>query len=336
MKHVCILAMVLALAATAGADPLQKEQVAADAKWLLHLDVDKLRATPAGDSFVKSVAEKALEKPRAILKEEAGVDLDLTQVSSVTAYGDYSGSNNVMLLKSDLDVEKLLEAGLAQAAKKKGLETWPFEKSIQDGVVTYRFPDHVAIWIRPDKITIFSKSPDTTARANDVLAGRAPSLAGGAQFSDFPELPKTFFFLGAAEGFNLDRRIADEAGKDGKNNPKAKILKLTESGRVVAGQDADQIFLNVALKAKTSEVVTQMQQVVQGMIALASLTKSDDENIQKLTDSAKVTTSGNVVNLSLNFPVDRALMLLNQQVERQARERELRRQTNAAPDTSEK
>ena len=38
--------------------------------------------------------------------------------------------------------------------------------------------------------------------------------------------------------------------------------------------------MNFSLKAKTSDVVTQMQQVIQGMIALASLTASDNEDIQ--------------------------------------------------------
>jgi len=58
MKHFArILALILSWAATAVAQPLQKEQVAADAKWLVHVDVDKLRSTTLGAYVIKHVLE---------------------------------------------------------------------------------------------------------------------------------------------------------------------------------------------------------------------------------------------------------------------------------------
>jgi hypothetical protein len=335
MKYFAYLvATILALAATAMAGPLQREQVAADAKWLLHLDVDKLRSTTVGDSFVKEVNDKVLAEQKAKLNRDADFDLDLSKLKSVTAYGDYGGSNNVILLKGDFDVGKLLETALGQVAKQKGLPSWPFEKSVRDGIVTYTFPDHVSIWIRPDKTTIFSKSSEATEKANAVLSGKTASLASSGAFADFPKVQKTFFFFGAAEGFNSSRELNAEAG--GKNNPKAKILNLTDSGRIVIGQDADQIFLNVSLKAKTADVVTQMQQVVQGMIALASLTQSENEDFQQLANSAKVSAAGNIVSLSLNYPAEKALLMLNKQLERRDHEREPSHDTNTPSKINEK
>ena len=46
MKYFAQL-LVLAVPLGALATPLQKEQIGADAKWLLHLDADKLRGTKA-------------------------------------------------------------------------------------------------------------------------------------------------------------------------------------------------------------------------------------------------------------------------------------------------
>ena len=330
------LGTMLALAGTVIASPLQREEVAADAKWVLHCDVDKFRSTPAGESLVKEAADKLLEHQKAIFKDEPSLDIDFSKLRSVTVYGDYSGSNHVVLFKSDLDVGKILESGLALAAKHKGLTSWPFEKAMRDGIVTYTFPDHVSIWIRPDKTTIFSKSSDSTELANAVIEGRAANLTSRNTFGDFPAVQKAFFFFGAAEGFNASEELNAEAAKDGKNNPKAKILKMTESGRAVIGQDGEQVFLNVSLKAKTSEIVTQMQQVMQGMIALASLAQSENEDIQQLAESAKVTTSGNTVNLSLSFPADKALLMVNRLLEHHGHGHPNHHGTNAPAKTDDK
>ncbi len=327
-----ILAVILSLAAPAFAGPLQKQEVAADAKWLLHLDVDQLRSSPEGDSLVKEIADRLLDQPKAVLKREADFDLDFTKASSITAYGDY-GSNSVLLVKTELDVEKLVDAALVQAGKAKNLPSWPVDKSARDGILKYTFPDGVSLWIRPDKSILFSKSAAATEKANEVIAGRAANLSGSAAFSDFPDAQKPIFFFGAAEGFSGYPDLNTGAVT---NNPKTKILKLTQSGQVVMGQEAEQVFVNFSLKAKTSEVVTQMQQVVQGMIALASLSASDNDDIQVLTDSAKVSAAGNIVSLKLNFPVDKALLILSNQLDRRDHERELRAQTNAPAKTNDK
>src|SRR5262249_30216991 len=142
-----------------------------------------------------------LDEPKAALKREADFDLDFTKASSITAYGDYS-SNCVLMIKTDLDVEKLVDAALAQIAKAKNIAEWPVDKSVRDGALTYTFPDHVSLWIRADKTVLFSKSAAATEKANEVLAGRAANLTSTATFSDFPDGQKTFFFFGAAEGFN--------------------------------------------------------------------------------------------------------------------------------------
>src|SRR5262245_22788704 len=103
MKHFArVLAVILPLATPVFAGPMQRQEVAADAKWLLHFDIDQLRATPEGDSLVKEMSDRVLDEPKAALKREIDFDLDFSKASSITAYGDY-GSNAVLLAKTDLD-----------------------------------------------------------------------------------------------------------------------------------------------------------------------------------------------------------------------------------------
>ncbi len=336
MKIFAYSLFVLILGATVLAGPLQKEEVAADAKWLLHLDVDKLRSTSAGDYLIREIADKVFAEPKAVMKQDTGFDLDLTKIRSITAYGDYSAGNSVLLLKTDLDVEKALNGALARIVKEAKVESPPVGKTVQDGTVTYTLRDRAVLSLRPDKITIFSQSAAANRKADDVLSGRSANLGSSPAFAEFPDAPKTFFFLGAAEAFNAGLDSTSEAFSGGQNNPKARILKMTDSGRIVMGQEGEQLFLHVSLKAKTPEVVTQMQQVIQGMIALASLSQSGNEDIQALTDAAKVSTAGNIVNLSLSFPAEKALLILKKQVEQRARDHELIRGTNAPSKTKEK
>jgi hypothetical protein len=302
------LTTVMFLAASATAGPLRKADVAADAKWVLHLDADQLRSTSAGNFVIQEIAEKLLAKPKAIMKQDTGYDLDLSKVRSLTAYGDYH--NPVLLLKSDIDVEKVLDGCLARIEKEGKLESPAGGKTVKDGLVTYTLMDRMVVSLRRDKIAIASHSAETNQKADDVLSGKSPNLGSSSAFKEFPEAKKAFFFLGAARGFN-PRELGDgHSGDEDQNNPKAKILKMADSGRIILGQECAQLYLNVSLKAKTTAVVTQMQQVIQGMIALASLAQSDNTNIQQLAESAKVTAKDDVVTLSLNFPADQATQML--------------------------
>jgi hypothetical protein len=308
MKHfACLSVTGLALAACATAAPLRKTEVAADAKWVLHLDADQMRSTSTGNFLVTEVADKLLADPKAEIKRETGIDLDLNKISSITAYGDYT--NHVLLLKADIDAEKVLDAFLAKMKSEGKSEPSSAVKTTEDGLVTYSIKDHVFLTIRPDKIIIAGQTLEANRRANEVLAGKSPNLSSSTAFTAFPETHKAFFFLGAAEGFNPAELPSGAAANNG-NNPKAKILKMADGGRLVVGQDADQLFADVSLKAKSPTVVKQMQQIIQGMIALGSLAQPDNTNLQQLAESAKVDRAGDVVTLSLNFPADSAMQFL--------------------------
>ncbi len=329
-----IFALILPSADPAAAGPLQKKQIAADAKWLLHLDMDKLRSTSAGDYVITEIADKVLAEPKAAMKREADFDLDLTKISSLTAYGDFSGSNNVLLVKTTLDVEKALDGVIARVSREGKSESSDVAKTVQDGIIAYQLRDHAVVWIRPDKTVILSKSSDANRRADDVLSGKAPNLSSSHGFPALPEPQKSAFFLGAAEGFNTSRELTSEAGEEG--NPKARMLKLTESGQAALGQEGDQLVLTVSLKARSAEVVKQMQQVVQGMIALAALMHGTDEDIQQLTDSAKVSTAGDVVSINLSYPADKALALFDKHLPHQDSEHAHHKAKEVPPAAEEK
>jgi len=313
MKYFAQSVLLMLMAATAAATPLRKEQVGADAKWVVHIDVDKLRSTTVG-----GLIKQLLDAKMGPMKNQFGIDLDWNKISSLTAYGSgYQAKpdfNGVVVINTDLDLQKALDGVIEKMSEENGETPPPVQKIQQGEVTTYSIHGQLFASFQAGKPVILSKSRDSIHRAQEVLSGSAANLASTKTFSEFPGSPKGFFFVATAEDFNLAEQFGERADEGEKGNPKAKILKLADGGRVMLGEEANQLLLDLSLKARASEVVTQMQQVIQGMIALASLSQTDNQDLQQLAQSAKVSTAGNVVNLQVGYPADKAIQMVQSHI----------------------
>ena len=312
MKNVAlVLTLILPLALSSIGSPLQKEQVAADAKWVVHLDVDKLRSTAVGDYIINHVLDAKLGS----LTRQFDFDLDWKKVHSLTAFGtgyqSKSSFNGVLLINTELDLQKVLDATIEKASQEKDNKSAPIQKTQEGDVTTYSLKDHMFVSFGPGRPVIAGKSLDSIQKAGEVLSGTGANLASTKTFSEFPKAQEPFFFLGTVEAFMPNSELAEGSHEGDTLNPKAKILKLADGGQVVLGEDSNQLFLDLSLKAKSADVVTQMQQVIQGMIALASLSQLDNQDLQQLAQSAKVSSAGNIVTLKLGYPADQAVLLLS-------------------------
>jgi hypothetical protein len=306
MKHLArALSLTLVLISAVSAGPVQKERVPADAKWLLHLDFDKFRASKVGGYLTREVLEKKLAGPKADLKRDLNFDLDITKISSITAFGtDYQShpdANGVLLIKTDLDVQKALDGAIQKISADSGGSAEPIKK-LPGSSAAYSINDDVFVTIRPDKLVLLGKSRQPVEKAAAVLEGKAASLNSSKAFSGFPEVPKAFFFVAIAEAFNEDTPLP----------PQAKVLKMTDGGRLVLGENAENLFLNLTLKAKSSEVVSQMQQVIQGTVALASLSQEENPDLMQLAQSVKVSSDDKMVTVGVEYPVAKAIEKLSE------------------------
>jgi len=309
MKYVApaLIAALILTTTPAPASPLQKELVAADAKWLLHVDLEQFRASKIGSYFAKEILEAKLTKPKEDLKRDLNFDLDVNKISSITAYGtDYQrnpDANGVLVIKTDLDVTKALDGLIEKFAKEAGEGAGPVKREKRGSATTYSFHNEEGfVSVHPGKLVVLGKSREAVEKAEAVLSGKSANLSTGKAFSGFPETPKAFFFLAIAEGFNEDAPLP----------PQAKVLKMTEGARLILGENAANLFLNLALKAKSSEVMTQMQQVIQGTVALASLSQQENPDLMELAKSVKVSGDDKMVTVGVEFPVEKAIRLLGE------------------------
>src|SRR5262249_10244194 len=96
-------------------------QVSAEAKWLVHLDLDKFRDTEIGRFVGRELLDPQLAKPSSDLQKQFGIEMDWRKIHAITIYGSdlkaHPEANAVVLIHSSLDVAKSLDAVIDTMAK---------------------------------------------------------------------------------------------------------------------------------------------------------------------------------------------------------------------------
>jgi hypothetical protein len=298
--------LLLALATPVLAGPIQKENIPADAKWLLHWDLEKYRSTEVGRYFDREILAKKLEKPRADLKQYFNIDLDWEKFTSLTACGtDFepqNGTNALLIVKTDLTTANSTEMALIKQVDYAKSHGGPIEAITAGPFGTYSINNNVFVSFQKGGRILLGKSLAQVRKAIEIIQGKSANLTTSTALNGFPAGDSDFFFIALAEGF------ADRIPLP----PNAKILQTTEGVRAVLREKSDKLSLSLTLKAKSADSCKQMQQVVQGMIALVNLSQQENKDLMLLAQSASVTTEDRSVSLGLDYPVKEAIAKLSE------------------------
>jgi hypothetical protein len=313
--------MVFGFGIALEAAPLQREIVSAEAKWLLHADLDNLRQTQLGRRLFTDVIQKSLAKTLADLNHNFNLELDVDKLESITAYGESfrakPKSDGVLLLRTGMKVDQLLQTLVAQQTNlAPQMDVGAVELVQQEPYKLYGVEGELFL-VPWRSMLLASQSRSQLDKAMQVIEGKKPNLKSSRAFADFPSPPEAFFFLAVAEGFNPDQEKPekdqeenDPFNKIAKNlPPQAKILQMADGGRVVLGEKADNVFVHLALKAKTKDSAIQIQQVLQGMSALLALSKANNPDF--FLPPINITTETRTVLINVDYPVDKVLRALD-------------------------
>jgi hypothetical protein len=290
-----ILLLVLA-AIPALAGGLNRNLVPANARWVLHLDGEAFRKTKFGAAFVDEKLESHVRKAEADAKTD--FSFSFKTITALTAFGTKVGEGDhegvlVMQTPADLktDLSKLI------AIKELGSSGEPPISKLADteGDV-YLWGKEIYLMSGAHNCWLIGKHKPSLEAARKVVAGAAPGLTK-ADFLDFPAAENGFFLLAAADTGSAGARLPAQA----------KILQNAEAGRIVIGEAADKLFLNLSLKAKDADTLSQIGEVLRGLKALVALANTEDKDLKELVNSAAISQGGNILTLNLNFPVRRAI-----------------------------
>jgi hypothetical protein len=288
------LTATFAVAASTLAGPLHKENVAADAQWLVHLDVNNMLQTDLGKWFGEAILDKQFAKATRDLNQQFGIDFDWRQVQSLTAYGSQfkpKGVPNGVLLIQGFDFGKALDSVIERLETAMPAGNRPLQKTHEDNGAFYSLNNDVFGVALPGNLFLLSKSKDEVQKARDVVTGASPNLTSTKAAARVPDPAKAGFLLGLVN--SLDALPLP---------PQAKGLKKVEGAQLVMGEKAETVFLKLALNARDAESATQMQQALQGVLALGNLMQIEDQNAQKLIQGTKVSGTDTVVTVKLDLP----------------------------------
>lgn len=297
---------VLALSGVVSATSLPRERISADAKWLLHTDLAAFRASQLGGYVQSNFLTEPLKQMSSNLKFDT--EALLQKFSSITAYGSgfnkqdpqASLSTGVLVLQTDAQGQQIVEGTLA--AQLLADTNSPLKKLQTQPYPLYAVGTDLYGAIQPNGVILLGKSRERIDHASQVLAGKLPSLKDGKQFADFPVSSDSYLFVGIAADFN---ELADIP-------PQAKVLQMADGIRISLGEKAELLVAELALKSKSQEVVVQIQQVLQGIVALVSLGQPENQDLVELVRNTKVTTVDQFVAVAMKFPVAKALTYLTQ------------------------
>jgi hypothetical protein len=301
MKTLTLIFAVLAAAVAGRADGLKQNLVPADARWLLHLDGDAFRKSRIGAMIVEEKGDAKIKELEAETKQD--FDFSFKKIKAITVFGPKVGEedNGVMLLQTTADVAKDLEKLTNMKAAAGGSADPGVSRITIDGNDAYTVGKDLNLMAAGADTWVLSKNRASMLSARNVAMGKAAALKNAA-FLEYPTVTNSFFFLAFADASGVDKLPAQ-----------AQILKKADGGRIVMGESGDKVFLDISLKSKDNDALAQIKQVVQGLIAIVSLSQGENKDLMALANSAAVSSTNQMVSLSLSFPLDRAMKKVREQ-----------------------
>lgn len=292
---------LVSCALTAFAGPLEQTKVAGNAKWVLHLDFDAFRKSKLGSHFVSNVLEPKIEE-NGFLKK-AKLSINITNISSLTAYGPNfeKDGDGVLLLSTTADVKKDLDTlvGMASLSENEEKDVTMVQ---QKPFPLYNIKGDVFVAPFGGNSVLLAKSREQIDRAREIASGKGDTMAKAGSFKEYPEQGNAFIVV-MAHGFNDMAKIP----------PQAQVLRETEGGRLAIGENDKNVFFNLMFKGKDEESSTKIQQVLQGIVALVSMSQQN-KDVTDLAAATKITGEGRNVSVTLQFPTAKAIQHLEKHV----------------------
>lgn len=281
----------MAAAVTAGAAPFNAADVAADAGWFAHADLDLLKTTEVGQYVMSKVTAPEAERKLAAFLAVFGFD-PRRDVNSITAYGRTDRpQQGLILVHGRLDQARLttlLQANDSYQSSPHGacvIHSWVDDKKKKEGRNERMYGA-----FHGETVVIGSALGDVQG-ALDVLDAKKPGLAGSPRLA----------VLGASPVPPVLAVVLDASAK-GQVAPKAEILKLAQRGSLTLGEAAGIVRARLLLEAPDAGTAGEMMKIADGMRSLMILNREKDPNAARLAEGSSVSASGAQVTVTLDYP----------------------------------
>lgn len=289
MKKFLLLLPAVALAGPLRAAPVNPAEVAADARWVVHADLDVFKGGEMGKYMLDKMTDARVKDKMAAFRQMFRFD-PCEDIASVTLYGSSRREEDgIALFRGRFDGATLVTLLKANDTYKSrsgdGVEvhSWVDEKR-RDGQRTFGA-------ILDNQVVILGRSGDLVARAAAVLKGKSAALNGANATLDLPRGAPAFFAAAA----NLQDL--------GVNDPRAVMVKDIVAGSIVVGEQGGQMEGTLNVTTRTPEAAAQMNAMLSGLLAMAQMNREQKPELALLARRVQPAVDGSQFKVSMSFPV---------------------------------
>ena len=308
MKHSTWPAIaLLSLAVPATAGELNPDHVAAEARWLVHIDVQ----AAARSTF------------RSQLEQLIGDEIELDEIEELGAFPNIAGLKPWEDIRSltfysaspsPEDAVALVHTSPAVETALGDLRGMPGYRSIKaTGGTLHAWEDDHEAWFayvhyvgEDDRLVFFSDDEQRLLASLDVVLGKRPSLADSSDKA-IHALPRkgsiVFVAMTMIEG--MDGWVPHDASA---------VVQLVHGFSFDIGERGGNVEANLTIETREPEDATNVGQILQGIVALGSLVGNEapgHEPLQRLVQSVSFQTAGNRVSLDFSYPTRDLVDLLH-------------------------
>lgn len=282
----CWLALIPAFVR---AEALDFRRVPAGAVWIVHLDVERLKASDIG-AFLLEQAQGP-DAARRLAAAQAVFDFDPRKdLQSLTLCGaDATEQGFVLMAHGKFDVARLatLAGGEAEYAKTRHgedeIHQWLDRQ--QNQTLYAAFP--------ADGRLVVGRGLEAVKGALDTLRGRAPAMGArdGAAARPANDLP----MLSASVVF--ERLPA--------SNETPPFLQGAKIGRLSVSELAGEVSLDLTLDYDRAERAEQVRDMALGLVAIAALNAQENPELADLAQRLQVSSEGSTARARFRMPAAR-------------------------------
>ncbi|MCZ6597020.1 MAG: hypothetical protein O7B99_05225 [Planctomycetota bacterium] len=297
-----VLAAAVCLALPASADTLDQKLVSADARLLVHVDVEAIVKSTVFQ-MARDASEGEMDARIEKVRAEIGMDL-LKDVKSVTIYSaDPESEEFVVVARVTANIQGAIDHLSMQ---------FPYQAIEEEGFLVHAWgegDDRFYGWVQPppepgsDQVVVMSDNLRLLLHASWVVQGRLTSLAeaGPGKLQAKPAFGS--FLHVSADSFS--HLAGDE--------PASAIARLARSATLDVGEYRGALFATLNIETASDEDAINVSDVIQGVTALASLAlmnQTADSPLRSLVDALDVQTRGNVVSIDFRYDVNELVRMI--------------------------
>lgn len=257
------------------AAPFDSKLVPADAKWVLHVDMDAARGTRTWDTIKEHLEHDAnYQSKLAEVKTLTGMQFP-QDLHDVTLFGASAQEEaGVVLIHAKIDKEKTMTALQLNSA----YGSQPFGEY---QVVTWDDKGKKMFGAFHDESTvIIGRSAENIQGALKTMDAKAPSIETGSALTAGGK-PQLLLYV-AAKGL-------PELKQNGQ--PRSPIIADLENAWISLSEKGEDALLQASVMSKTAEAAEQMRTALEGIKAMVTLSANSDNPDPNAKNAATALTT---------------------------------------------